>query len=32
MDTLANSEDPEEMQCKAAFPQGLHHWLSLKQP
>ena len=29
---LANSEDPEEMQHYAAFHQGLHCLLKLKQP
>ena len=28
---LANSEDPDEMQHAAAFHQGLHHLLRLKQ-
>ena len=32
MSTLANSEDPDEMQHNAAFHQGLHCFLSLKQP
>ena len=32
MGTLANSEDPDEMQHKAAFHQGLHGLLRLKQP
>ena len=32
MGTLANSEDPEEMQHNAAFHQGLHYLLNLKQP
>ena len=32
MGTLANSEDPDEMQHKAAFHQGLHCLLRLKQP
>ena len=31
MGTLANSEDQDEMQHNAAFHQGLHHLLSLKQ-
>ena len=31
MGTLANSEDPDEMQHKAAFNQGLHCLLRLKQ-
>ena len=31
MGTLANSEDPDEMQHKAAFHQGLHCLLRLKQ-
>ena len=31
MDTLANSEDPDEMQQNAAFHQGLHCLLRLKQ-
>ena len=30
--TLANSEDPDEMQHNAAFHQGLHCLLRLKQP
>ena len=30
--TLANSEDTDEMQLNAAFHQGLHCLLSLKQP
>ena len=32
MGALANSEDPDEMQHKAAFHQGLHCLLILKQP
>ena len=32
MGTLANSEDPDEMQHNSAFHQGLHHLLRLKQP
>ena len=32
MGTLANSEDPDEMQHIAAFHQGLHCLLKLKQP
>ena len=32
MGTLANSEDPDEMQHNAAFHQGLHCLLRLKQP
>ena len=32
MGTLANSEDPDEMQHIAAFHQGLHCLLRLKQP
>ena len=32
MCTLANSEDPDEMQHIAAFHQGLHCMLRLKQP
>ena len=32
MDTLANSEDPDEMQHNAAFHQRLHCLLRLKQP
>ena len=32
MGTLANSEDPDEMQHNAAFHQGLHCLLKLKQP
>ena len=31
MDTLANREDPNEMQHTAAFHQGLHYSLRLKQ-
>ena len=31
MDTLANSEDLDEMQHNAAFHQGLHCLLRLKQ-
>ena len=31
MGTLANSEDPDEMQHNAAFHQGLHCLLLLKQ-
>ena len=31
MGSLANSEDPDEMQNKAAFHQGLHCLLILKQ-
>ena len=31
MGTLANSEDPDEMQHNAAFHQGLHCLLRLKQ-
>ena len=30
MDTLANSEDPDEMQHNAAFHQGLHCLLRFK--
>ena len=30
--TLANSEDPDEMQPNAAFHQGLHYLPRLKQP
>ena len=30
MDTFANSEDPDEMQLKAAFHQGLHVLLRSK--
>ena len=30
--TLANSDDPDEMQDNAAFHQGLHYLLRLKQP
>ena len=30
--TLANSEDPDEMQHNAAFCQGIHCMLILKQP
>ena len=30
--TLANSEDPDEMHHNAAFHQGLHCLLRLKQP
>ena len=32
MGTLANSEDPDEMHHHAAFHQGLHCLLRLKQP
>ena len=32
MGTLANSEDPDEMQQYAAFHQDLHCLLRLKQP
>ena len=32
MGTLANSEDQGEMQHNAAFHQGLHYLLRLKQP
>ena len=32
MDILAKSEDPDEMQHSAAFHQGLHCLLRLKQP
>ena len=32
MGTLANSDDPDEMQHNAAFHQGLHCFLTLKQP
>ena len=32
MGTLANSEDPDEMQHNAAFHQGLHCLLSFKEP
>ena len=32
MGTLANSEDPDEKQHNAAFHQGLHCLLRLKQP
>ena len=32
MVTLANSDDPDEMQHNAAFHQGLHYLLTLKQP
>ena len=32
MGHLANSEDPDEMQHHAAFHQGLHCLLRLKQP
>ena len=32
MDTLANREDPDEMQHYAAFHQSLHCLLKLKQP
>ena len=32
MGTFANSEDPDEMQHNAAFHQGLHCLLGLKQP
>ena len=32
MGTMANSEDPDEMQHHAAFHQGLHCLLRLKQP
>ena len=31
MGTLANSKDPDEMQHNAAFHQGLHYLLRLKQ-
>ena len=31
MGTLANSEDPDEMQQNAAFNQGLHYLLRSKQ-
>ena len=30
MDTLANSEDPDEMQHHAAFHQGLHCLITIK--
>ena len=32
MGTLANSEDPDEMQHNVAFHRGLHCLLRLKQP
>ena len=32
MSTLENSEDPDEMQHNAAFHQGVHCLLRLKQP
>ena len=32
MDTLVNSEDPDEMQYNAAFHLGLHCLLRFKQP
>ena len=32
MGTLANSEYPDEMQHNAAFHQGLHYLVRLKQP
>ena len=32
MGIFANSEDPDEMQHNAAFHQGVHCLLSLKQP
>ena len=32
MGTLANSDDPDEMQHDAAFHQGLHCLQTLKQP
>ena len=32
MGTLANSVDPDEMQHSAAFHQGFHCLLNLKQP
>ena len=32
MDILANSEYPDEMQHHAAFRQGMHCLLKLKQP
>ena len=32
MGTLTKSEDPDEMQHNAAFHQGLHCLLRLKQP
>ena len=32
MGCLANNEDPDEMQHNAAFHQGLHCLLRLKQP
>ena len=32
MGTLVNGEDPDEMQHNAAFHQGLHCLLRLKQP
>ena len=32
MGILANSEDPDEMLHNAAFHQGLHYLLQLKQP
>ena len=32
MDTLTNSEDPDEMQHKAAFHQGLDYLLRFKEP
>ena len=31
METLANSEDPDEMQHSVAFHQGIHCLLKLKQ-
>ena len=32
MGTLTNSEDPDEIQHNAAFHQGLHCLIGLKQP
>ena len=32
MSTLENSEGPDEMQHNAAFHQGIHCFLNLKQP
>ena len=32
MGTLESSDDPDEMQCNAAFHQGLHGLLRFKQP
>ena len=32
MGTLANSKDPDEMQHRTAFYQGLHYLLKSKQP